>query len=69
MRHPLTLIALLLTLLSGCASYTTPGHPADFSKLGLTPEAAAALTDFSVQQTHAPKPLVTFPAALAVVRV
>ena len=69
MRHPLTLIALLLTLLTGCAQYTTPGRPADFSKLGLTPEAAAALTDYSVQQTLAKKPLVTFPAALAVVRV
>jgi hypothetical protein len=69
MRHPLPLIAFLLAFLSGCAQYTTPGRPADFSKLGLTPEAAAALTDYSVQQTLSKKPLVTFPASLAVVRI
>jgi len=59
-----------LGLLAGCeATYTTPGEKADFSKLGLTPEAAAALTDSSLAATLAKKPLVTFPASIAVVRV
>lgn len=70
MRANLTLItALLLSLLTGCASYTTPGGPADFSKLGLTPEQKAALTDTSVQKLLDKKPLITFPASIAIARV
>ncbi len=57
-------------LLAGCnGSYTTPGEKADFSKLGLTADQAAGLTDASVAATLAKRPLVTFPAAIAVVRV
>jgi hypothetical protein len=62
-------MALVLAGLGGCQSYTTPGGPADFRALGLTPEAKAALTDASVQRLLEKKPLVTFPAAMAVARV
>lgn len=68
---PASCILLALLLFTGCAemAYTTPGGPADFSALGLTPDAKAALTDASVQQHLDKKPLLTFPATLAVVRV
>jgi len=67
MRYFLLLLALLLP---ACAqSYTTPGGPANFEALGLTPDAKAALTDASVQKLLDKKPLVTFPATLAVARV
>lgn len=70
MRYPLAVLSLLALLLAGCnAAYTTPGARADFSKLGLTPVAVAGMTDYSVQQTLSKKPLVTFPASIAVVRV
>jgi len=56
--------------LGGCAeSYATPGARADFSTLGMTAADKAALTDTSVQRTLEKKPLVVFPAAIAVVRV
>ncbi len=67
---PLIFITLATILLTGCgAAYTTPGGPADFSKLGLTPDQKAALTDRSVQRLLDKKPLVTFPAYIAVARV
>ena len=56
-------------LLAGCASYTTPGRAADLEKLGLTEEAKAAMTDTSVQRVLDKRPLVTFPASIAVARV
>ena len=45
--------------LTGCgaAAYTTPGGPADSSKLGLTPDQKAALTDCSVQRYSSTKRL------------
>jgi len=58
-----------LLVLGGCASYTTPGPKADFHTLGVSPEAKAALTDASIRQQLSRRPLVTFPASLAVVRV
>ena len=58
-----------ITALAACNSYTAPGAPADFSQLGLTPRAKAALTDNTVQQLLDKKPLVTFPASIAVARV
>ena len=45
------MLALLIVcvtglVLSGCrARYTTPGGPADFHALGITPDHAEALTD------------------------
>ncbi|HVT80167.1 MAG TPA: hypothetical protein VHM90_05875 [Phycisphaerae bacterium] len=70
MRALFVAVAGCAILMAGCQStYTTPGEKADFSKIGLTPEAAAALTDSSVAAALAKKPLVTFPASIAVVRV
>ncbi len=63
-----SLLGLFCTL-CGCAEYVTPGAPADFSQLGLTQGAKAALTDKSVQAALDKKPLLTFPASIAVVRV
>jgi hypothetical protein len=63
------ILCLLALLLPACAQYTTPGGPADFSSLGLTPQAKAALTDASVQALLDKRPLVTFPAAIAIARV
>lgn len=64
------LLAALL-LLGGCGSvnYTTPGEPADFRALGLTPADAANLTDYDIAERLARKPAAAFPAAVAVVRV
>jgi hypothetical protein len=70
MRYQFALSVVVLIFLVGCeASYTAPGRSADFSKLGLTAEGVAALTDYSIQQALSKKPLVTFPASIAVVRV
>lgn len=72
MRFGLAICGLMAAVLGlgGCsARYTTPGGRADFSELGLTPEAKAALTDKSVQARLEKKPLVTFPANIAVARV
>jgi hypothetical protein len=69
MRYLHLFVLFLISLCSGCASYTTPGGRADFSKLGLTHQAVAGLTDVTIQQTLSKPPLVTFPAAIAVVRV
>ncbi|MCL2647349.1 MAG: hypothetical protein FWD61_10165 [Phycisphaerales bacterium] len=61
---------LMLLALVGCAqSYTVPGGPADFSKLGLTEQARLAATDASIRQALDKKPLVTFPATIAIARV
>src|ERR1017187_3143640 len=62
-------LGLVAMALAGCQSYTVPGGAADFSKLGLTQEAKAALTDRSVQKILDKKPLVTFPVTMAVARV
>ncbi len=52
----------------GCATYTTPGAPADFRALGVTPEEARSLSDASIIEVMDRKPVASFPAALAVVR-
>ena len=56
-------------MLSGCASYSTPGRGAQMNLFGATPEAQAAGTDAGIQQVLDKKPLAAFPASLAVVRV
>lgn len=58
-------------LLGGCQSvkYTTPGGPADFRALGLSPAEAESLTDYDIGQRLARKPAASFPAAIALVRV
>lgn len=70
----LTLGAALVAgalLLGGCQSvkYTTPGGPADFRALGLSPAEAESLTDYDIGQRLARKPAASFPAAIALVRV
>ena len=55
--------------LCGCASYRTPGGPADFRALGVTEQVVAENTDFSIAQRLERKPLAAFPTAIAVVRV
>jgi hypothetical protein len=69
MRHILPLLLLLVPLFAGCESYSAPGERADFSKLGLTTQTVERLTDSTVQQALDKRPLVTFPASIAVVRV
>jgi hypothetical protein len=56
--------------LQGCnAAYETPRARADFSALGMTPEEKASLTDAAVQKMLDRKPMVQFPATIAVARV
>jgi hypothetical protein len=69
MRHQLILVTLILPMLAGCASYSAPGERADFSKLGLSPQTVERLTDTMIQQTLDKKPLLTFPASIAIARV
>lgn len=59
----------LLALSSGCATYTTPGGPADFRALGITADEQDNLTDYNIAQELARKPAASFPAGVAVVRV
>ena len=66
----LVLWATLVALLEGCAqSYTVPGGPANLANLGVTSEARTAATDHSVQAILNKRPLVTFPATIAIARV
>jgi hypothetical protein len=69
--------ALILTLtsaaalLGGCASYATPGGPADLRAVaaGATPQQRQAQTDLSIAQKLELVPLAQFPTAIAAVRV
>ncbi|MCC6429097.1 MAG: hypothetical protein IT435_20040 [Phycisphaerales bacterium] len=74
MRSSHTLAVLVMSALSlllhGCASsYVTPGGPADFRALGITPQEVDAITDASIAARLNRKPAASFPAALAIVRV
>jgi len=51
---------MFVGLVSGCASYVTPGHGADLATL--------KQSDAGLQEVMARKPLATFPCAIAVVR-
>ncbi len=59
---------LVLATLTGCASYAPPGRGADLAALGLTPAARQALTEPGLQTAFDKKPLASFPANIAVVR-
>lgn len=64
------LMALAAALASGChARYVTPGRPADFRALGITPEHADVLTDASIAEKMSKRPLASFPATIAVLRI
>ena len=70
MRISLLSSCLFLILLSGCASYATPGRGADLQSVGLTDEARRALTsDASLSALMDKKPLARFPAGVAVARI
>jgi hypothetical protein len=59
----------LITLLTGCAAYTPPGRRADFAALGISPEDQRAGAPSSINAAFDKKPLASFPATVAVVRI
>jgi hypothetical protein len=67
----MTLCAGFAALLGGCQTvkYATPGGPADFRALGLSPAQADSLTDSDIAERLSRRPAASFPAAIAVVRV
>ncbi|MEA2735478.1 MAG: hypothetical protein QOE14_1929 [Humisphaera sp.] len=65
----LMVVYSLITLLVGCASYATPGAGAKMDLFGATPEAQAKGTDGGIASVLDKKPLASFPASLAIVRV
>jgi hypothetical protein len=75
-RIVLACAGLVLLGLTGCATYVTPGAGANLRDIGVeAPAAAVALdeqrarqTDFSVQEKFDRRPLASFPATLAAVR-
>ena len=60
---------LLMLLATGCASYVTPGAGAPQKALGITPQDQKLGTDSGIAAAMDKKPLATFPASVAVVRV
>lgn len=66
----LILALAMMVAVTGCgAKYVTPGGPADFRALGITPEVAAERTDSDLRALMDCKPAASFPAAIAVARV
>lgn len=64
--------ALAVAGVGGCASYATPGGPADLGVMGVRPQLAAdraAQTDITMQERFDRKPLARFPTSIAVARV
>ena len=59
----------LIALLAGCTAYATPGRGAQMDLFGASAEAQARGTEAGIQQVLDKKPLASFPASLAVVRV
>jgi hypothetical protein len=72
MINPITLfrsgLAMLL-LAGGCASYAVPGSGANLRDLGMTASARNRQTDPDVSVALDKKPLASFPATVAIVRV
>jgi hypothetical protein len=65
---PLSAIVIAI-LLTGCAEYAAPGRPADFRALGITPQAQAAGAPTDINAAFDKKPLASFPAGVAVIRI
>ena len=64
-----TSLLIASSALAGCAAYATPGRAADLRAVGYAPaEARQSQTDPGLQPSFDKKPLATFPAAIAVVR-
>lgn len=59
MKTHLTAAVILTLTLSSCATYTTPGRPADM----------ATFTDPKVKKAYVARPAIRFPANIAIVRV
>jgi len=59
----------LLFLLTGCATYATPGGAAKMATLGASAVDQNNATEGGVADAMAKKPLASFPAAVAIVRV
>ncbi len=68
-RNALTALVAAAVCCAGCASYTTPGRAADFRALGLTDEEQLKQTEPSIAERLDRKPLASFPASIAIVRV
>jgi hypothetical protein len=72
-RHSAVASVAALIVLAGslgaCASYMTPGKPADFHALGITGEEAANVTENGIAKKLARRPAAGFPASIAAVRV
>ena len=60
---------VFLVIISGCASYVTPGAGAPSKALGITPQEQKDQTDSGIAAVMEKKPLASFPASVAVVRV
>jgi hypothetical protein len=59
----------LVAALTGCSAYAVPGRGANFSRMGLTAADRNQQTDPSISKLLARKPLASFPATVAVVRI
>src|SRR5687768_8796209 len=59
----------IIALSAGCASYSTPGRGAQMDLFGATARDQAAGTETGIAQVLDKKPLASFPASIALVRV
>ena len=59
----------LMLLAAGCANYVTPGRAAPMAALGVSAFDQRVGTDSAIKDAMAKKPLASFPAAVAIVRV
>ena len=62
-------LLVLLLLVTGCASYTTPGRGAPMELFGASLQEQRSKTDQGVQTILDKRPLASFPAGVAVARV
>ena len=69
MLKPLALTTLIVALTGCAASYHAPGRAADFRALGITPEAQHAGAPSDINAAFDRKPLASFPAGVAAVRI
>ena len=69
LKHLATTTALAFILTGCAASYHAPGRAADFRALGITPEAQQAGAPSDINSAFNRKPLASFPAGVAAVRI
>ena len=63
------IISTLFTLIAGCAQYATPGRGANLAALGVSPQAQKAGAPADINASFDKRPLASFPANIAVVRI